>query len=244
MQSLDKYYKLLTNTLTLPDDFDEQLTYTHTYNLPNSLTIFIFGINYNQQILPDVLPQTLTHLIFNIKYNQPIGPNVLPKSLTHLVFGRYYNQPIQPNVLPKSLRLLKFNTDYNYKIEPNVLPQNLTHLEFGSNYNHQFDPNVLPLNLTHLTLGYNYEHTIKDILPLSCTTLKCNGSYSNTRLINNLPSQIQNLQIMFLQIPLNNLPYLIKSIQLIYYLNNTFELLEKIPYNCDIIDRTNNKIII
>ena len=248
------YYNNNTKTLTIPNDYNDELT-----NIPNNTENIIFDetINYsrfNQEIKENVLPNSLHTLTFGDNFNQKIKENVLPNSLHTLTFGAWFNQEIKENVLPCSLHTLKFGYWFNQAIKENVLPCSLHTLILGYHFNQAVNENILPKSLHTLSCGFYL--TRKDIvLPKS---IKIIYLYAHCKLIDNLPLQIEEVYIDFHDIfkyddkEISNLPMKYKrlgksvisfsitnlpiTLNKIYIKNKKYlKYFTKIPFGCDIV---------
>jgi hypothetical protein len=140
--------------------------------------------------------------------------------------------------LPLSLTQLVFGYEFNQEIKKNVLPLSLTELAFGDDFNQEIKENVLPKNLTFLHLGNKFNKNIK--IPLSVKLLSFNVGCT---ILNNIPDFIQNIGIVLFSnnkynIPITNIPITVKKI---YFCgpDKYINLLEKIPFDCVVINNIN-----
>src|SRR6185312_12016836 len=141
----------------------------------------------------------------------------LPDSITHLIFGFWFNQPVSK------------------------LPKTITHLTFGYWFNKTVSK--LPNSITHLTFGMNFNQSI-DKLPTTIIEL---GFYSNSKIKNNIPNNIEYINIIFFNNDkyneaIENLPINVKQIKISEEVK--IHYLKKIPFGCKVVDELDNEIFL
>lgn len=226
------------DTVRIPYNFNQELK-----DLPEDTLKIIFdqyfdyhGNNnqiskFNQSV--DNLPNGLIELKFGYYFNQNVDK--LPNNLKKLTFGDNFNQTVDK--LPNNLNKLRFGFAFNQNVDN--LPSNLNKLRFGYNFNHPVDK--LPNSLTHLILGDLFSQSI-DNLPKNIKEL---GFLSGCSAINHIPTNIENIRILFYDISLHdksidNIPIHIKQIKI--YMTEKIRYIKKIPFGCKIVDKNNNTI--
>lgn len=197
-----------------------------------------------EKIINDIseITEDLTDITFTNTFNKKIEKGVLPNGLTRLTFGKSYNQIIKKGVLPKGLKYLKFGLLFNVKISKGVLPQGLTHLEFGECYS-RINECVLPQNLVYLKLGNYYNETITRELLENLKTIEIEGRNCEKDFIDNLPATLENIIFRKLETKVDNLPVSLRRIKLTHGIEEAMKLLNKIPFGCVIVDRTDKVLL-
>jgi hypothetical protein len=259
---LDEYYNAETQTLTLPYDFNEELS-----NLPIDVLIIIFeedlnksqNSRFNQSVdatrknfiftdAPkndsvfdgDKLPVNLTHINFGYEFNQSV--NSLPENLTNLTFGFKFNQSVDS--LPSKLINLTFGDNFNRSV--NLLPNTITRLTFGFWFNQSV--NSLPAKLKKLTFAHCFNQSV-DNLP---NTIKVLSYYGKSKL-NNIPNNVEYINIYFYgdedyyddgpyNETIENIPLNVKEIRI--NRRDKAHCLRKIPFGCKVVDKLGKEIFL
>ena len=234
MFSAKYYYKKETQTLTLPYEFNSELT-----DVPLDTKILIFDQDptfysgehslFNKTV--DNLPDSITKIIFGWHFNQKVDN--LPKNLIYLVFGTYFNK--NADKLPTGLLHLSFGDGFNQTV--NELPEKLSYLKFGYRFNQNIDK--LPNSLISLTFGFEFNKTT-DKLPNS---LKQLGFYSYKSLKNNIPNFIEIIDIYFCgnekyNESIDNIPSNIKTVRIND--KKRIDFIKKLPFECILTDLEDN----
>ncbi len=173
-------------------------------NLPDSIKEIYIGGDFNQPI--DNLPNSLTKLQINDTYTSAcpfFRPEIrnLPNTITHLTIKTQLDKPI---VLPDSLEYLEIHFDGNYL--PRVLPPNLKVLKLLGEFNSSIE-GILPEGLEELQFGPKFNCPLGNesgtFIP---STLKKLSNYSSnfgmyvfSQDINNLPDNIQEINLHFVK---------------------------------------------
>jgi hypothetical protein len=103
------------------------------------------------------------------------------------------------------------------------LPKGLTHLTFGYKFNQPVDN--LPKGLTHLTFGYYFNQPV-DNLPKNIYLLKLDCFNNNNFII---PKNVKELYIYNNNILINNLPENIEKINIFFDEENEINKIENLP---------------
>ena len=139
---LEEYYNKETKTLSIPWNFNEELT-----DLPFDTKIIIFEEDlstvqyskFNHKVghqgcedvnCPRNLPNSLTHLTFGFRFNQKV--NNLPVNLTHLSLGRDFNQKVDN--LPLNIEEIKI-----YDVQKSLLKK----IPFGCKILNEYDKEII-----------------------------------------------------------------------------------------------------
>lgn len=166
-----------------------------------------FGIYFNHKIC--YLPPRLKILKLSSSFNQSLENVVFPDSLEVLDFGRDFNQPINNLQLPPNLKILKFGEMFNQSIEHLVLPKSVVYIKFGGSFNYS----LINFKINDYTeLFFNRIQQIP---------------------MESLPSNLKNLTIDVLTLPLINLPIGLEKLT-INYDKNLFINESKLPFSVKI----------
>lgn len=240
MFSVQYYYKKETQTLTLPYEFNSEIS-----NVPLDTKILIFNQDitfykdcfvgyslFNQKV--DELPDSITKIIFGRYFNQKV--NNLPKNLIYLTFGAHFDQNVDN--LPTGLLHLSLGRHFNQTVDE--LPKKLSYLKFGDKFNQNIDK--LPGSLKSLTLGFEFNKTT-DKLPNSLRQL---GFYSYKSLKNNIPNFIEIIDIYFCgnekyNESINNIPSNIKTVRIND--KKRIDFIKKLPFGCILTDLEDNILL-
>jgi hypothetical protein len=109
-------------------------------------------------------------------------------------------------------------------------------------FNQEIKENVLPDTLYTIGFGFDFNQIIKEnVLPCSIKKIKL---YSHNNLINNLPSQLEEVYIMFHDTDkynkeITNLPTTLEKI--IIEDKKYLKYITKIPFGCEIIISYSNE---
>lgn len=247
--------------------------------LPEFLKEIIFT-KFNSAV-PFFLPPHIKKLRFGADYNFSTNSFIIPHKLKSLqISGSVHNKILFDN-LPQSLKNLEI---IGLDFPVHNLPINLKHLRIDkidkSKYAEclikNLSENLESLELIDLNFEINIQHSklkkmslinynfsnFKIILPQDLICLQINGNICNQNLINNLPENLELLEITdILEFEMTNLPISIKELfintkhltQNIIQSNLPFLLeklkisetyqylnsIVKLPFNCQLIDENN-----
>jgi hypothetical protein len=155
-------------------------------------------------------------------FNQPV--NNLPNSITHLTFGVYFNQQVDAT---RKNEIFTGAPKNKIVFDGDNLPNSITHLTFGVAFDKPVDK--LPNSITHLTLGTNFNQPVNN-LPNSITYLRF--GYCFDQLFDKLPKSIKKLGFTSNNKIKNNIPENIENIEIVFFNNGNDSIIEKIsmPY--------------
>lgn len=263
-------------------EFSNYLCSLFCVKLPESLKEIIFT-TFNSAI-PFFLPPHIKKLRFGADYNFSTNSFIIPQKLKSLqISGSIHNKILFDN-LPESLKNLEI---IGLDFPVHNLPINLKHLRIDkidkSKYTecliNNLSENLETLELIDLNFDIDIEHSklkkmslinynfsnFKIILPQNLISLQINGDICNQNLINNLPENLESLEITdTLEFEMTNLPISIKElfINTLHITQNITQgnlpfLLEKLkisetypyqksiiklPFNCELINENNQLI--
>ena len=152
---------------------------------------------------------------------------------------QFYNKETNTLILP-----------YYFNDKLSDLPNSITNLTFGPCFNQSVGHqgcNIscsrnLPNSITHLTFGYYFDQSI-DKLPKNIKEL---GFASGNKIKNNIPENIENIEIVFLNNEndsmIENIPCHIKQIKINE--RHRINYLKKIPFGCKVVDEEEKEIFL
>lgn len=204
INSLLQTQKTLTH-LTLPDNntykkispdiaISPKLTHLSFYNgdaefFPPTITHLVFSSLFNTPITK--FPPNLKKVTFGEKFNQIVTN--LPDTVTRIIFGLSFRCTNIEN-LPQNLLHLEFLGRAGYVI-PAKFPITLKKLIFTHLFYGTFEGQDLPPNLTQFSLPNPDKSTKFTKLPTTLKKLTLGFSPSFTTFYENLPPNIQFLQL-------------------------------------------------
>jgi len=199
--------------------------------LPKYLRKLKFGAEFNQSLDIVELPESLEILDF-FNYKHSLFSVKLPKNLKKII-NRTYNKLSKvshftqistlyslPFYLPQNVKKIILNSEYSYINNSFIFPKKLKKLSISGNVNNkiifyemydelktlktleilkkvEFPIEKLPNNIKKIKLPFEYDSTKMLInLPTDLEHLTISGEFCNKSFVNNLPKKIKSLEII------------------------------------------------
>lgn len=164
------------------------------------------------QKIENYLNEDKTKLIFNFNYNEPLDDIIFPSTIQSIKFGDYFNQPIE-------------NVNW---------PLSLESIEFGKEFNQPIDKVKWPPSIQNISIGYNFQSSFNKsienvIWPESIKQITFYGDMGTS--IDNLPINLEILNIREISEPITNPPPFLKNINVFLIKKDVIKKC-KFPFGC------------